>query len=221
MLQVSLVKQLEAFELRVSFCLPQTGITVLWGISGSGKTTILHAVAGLLRPDAGRIVCDGTVWFDGERGICLAPEQRRIGYVFQDVRLFPHLSVRSNLLFGQRFRGRSPIALEDVATLLDVKKLLHRAPAALSGGERQRVAVGRALLACPGLLLMDEPLTGLDRRRREEIMTYIKAIPERFGVPILYVTHSDAERDFLADRVLHLEDGRLMEPAALATPREY
>ena len=136
---------------------------------------------------------------------------RRLGYVFQDVRLFPHLSVRSNMLFGRRFRGPSGVSFEDVVALLGLGRLLHRTPSDLSGGEKQRVAVGRALLACPELLLMDEPLTGLDRGKREEIMAYVKAIPERFGVPILYVTHSDAERRFLADRVLNIEDGKLTD----------
>ena len=187
------------------------GITVLWGASGSGKTTLLQCLAGLLRPDAGRIACREAVWFDAERGVCLAPERRRLGYVFQDVRLFPHLPVRSNMLFGRRFRGPSGVSFEDVVALLGLGRLLHRTPSDLSGGEKQRVAVGRALLACPELLLMDEPLTGLDRGKREEIMAYVKAIPERFGVPILYVTHSDAERRFLADRVLNLEDGKLTE----------
>ena len=187
------------------------GITVLWGASGSGKTTLLQCLAGLLRPDAGRIACREAVWFDAERGVCLAPERRRLGYVFQDVRLFPHLSVRSNMLFGRRFRGPSGVSFEDVVALLGLGRLLHRTPSDLSGGEKQRVAVGRALLACPELLLMDEPLTGLDQGKREEIMAYVKAIPERFGVPILYVTHSDAERRFLADRVLNLEDGKLTE----------
>lgn len=211
MLQVSIQKQLEAFALQVSFVLASRGITVLWGASGSGKTTLLQCLAGLLRPDAGRIACREAVWFDAERGVCLAPERRRLGYVFQDVRLFPHLSVRSNMLFGRRFRGPSGVSFEDVVALLGLGRLLHRTPSDLSGGEKQRVAVGRALLACPELLLMDEPLTGLDRGKREEIMAYIKAIPERFGVPILYVTHSDAERRFLADRVLNLEDGKLAE----------
>lgn len=209
MLQVSIQKQLEAFALQVSFVLASHGITVLWGASGSGKTTLLQCLAGLLRPDAGRIACREAVWFDAERGVCLAPERRRLGYVFQDVRLFPHLSVRSNMLFGRRFRGPSGVSFEDVVGLLGLGRLLHRTPSDLSGGEKQRVAVGRALLACPELLLMDEPLTGLDRGKREEIMAYVKAIPERFGVPILYVTHSDAERRFLADRVLNLEDGKL------------
>ena len=209
MLQVSIQKQLEAFALQVSFVLASHGITVLWGASGSGKTTLLQCLAGLLRPDAGRIACREAVWFDAERGVCLAPERRRLGYVFQDVRLFPHLSVRSNMLFGRRFRGPSGVSFEDVVALLGLGRLLHRTPSDLSGGEKQRVAVGRALLACPELLLMDEPLTGLDRGKREEIMAYVKAIPERFGVPILYVTHSDAERRFLADRVLNLEDGKL------------
>lgn len=210
-MQVSIQKQLEAFALQVSFVLASHGITVLWGASGSGKTTLLQCLAGLLRPDAGRISCREAVWFDAERGVCLAPERRRLGYVFQDVRLFPHLSVRSNMLFGRRFRGPSGVSFEDVVALLGLGRLLHRTPSDLSGGEKQRVAVGRALLACPELLLMDEPLTGLDRGKREEIMAYVKAIPERFGVPILYVTHSDAERRFLADRVLNLEDGKLTE----------
>ena len=211
MLQVSIQKQLEAFALQVSFVLASHGITVLWGASGSGKTTLLQCLAGLLRPDAGRIACREAVWFDAERGVCLAPERRRLGYVFQDVRLFPHLSVRSNMLFGRRFRGLSGVSFEDVVALLGLGRLLHRTPSDLSGGEKQRVAVGRALLACPELLLMDEPLTGLDRGKREEIMAYVKAIPERFGVPVLYVPHSDAERRFLADRVLNLEDGKLTE----------
>ena len=211
MLQVSIQKQLEAFALQVSFVLASRGITVLWGASGSGKTTLLQCLAGLLRADAGRIACREAVWFDAEQGVCLAPERRRIGYVFQDVRLFPHLSVRSNMLFGRRFRGPSGVSFEDVVALLGLGRLLHRTPSDLSGGEKQRVAVGRALLACPELLLMDEPLTGLDRGKREEIMAYIKAIPERFDVPILYVTHSDAELRFLADRVLNLEDGKLAE----------
>ena len=210
-MQVSIQKQLEAFALQVSFVLAFHGITVLWGASGSGKTTLLQCLAGLLRPDAGRIACREAVWFDAERGVCLAPERRRLGYVFQDVRLFPHLSVRSNMLFGRRFRGPSGVSFEDVVALLGLGRLLHRTPSDLSGGEKQRVAVGRALLACPELLLMDEPLTGLDRGKREEIMAYVKAIPERFGVPVLYVTHSDAERRFLADRVLNLEDGKLTE----------
>ena len=210
-MQVSIQKQLEAFALQVSFVLASHGITVLWGASGSGKTTLLQCLAGLLRPDAGRIACREAVWFDAERGVCLAPERRRIGYVFQDVRLFPRLSVRSNMLFGRRFRGPSGVSFEDVVALLGLGRLLHRTPSDLSGGEKQRVAVGRALLACPELLLMDEPLTGLDRGKREEIMAYIKAIPERFDVPILYVTHSDAELRFLADRVLNLEDGKLAE----------
>ena len=211
MLQVSIQKQLEAFALQVSFVLASHGITVLWGASGSGKTTLLQCLAGLLRPDAGRIACREAVWFDAERGVCLAPERRRLGYVFQDVRLFPHVSVRSNMLFGRRFRGPSRVSFEDVVALLGLGRLLHRTPSDLSRGEKQRVAVGRALLACPELLLMDEPLTGLDRGKREEIMAYVKAIPERFGVPVLYVTHSDAERRFLADRVLNLEDGKLTE----------
>ncbi len=210
-MQVSIQKQLEAFALQVSFVLASHGITVLWGASGSGKTTLLQCLAGLLRPDAGRIACRAAVWFDAERGVCLAPERRRLGYVFQDVRLFPHLSVRSNMLFGRRFRGPSGVSFEDVVALLGLGRLLHRTPSDLSGVQFLLRSVGRALLSCPELRRMDEPLTGLDRGKREEIMAYVKAIPERFGVPVLYVTHSDAERRFLADRVLNLEDGKLAE----------
>ena len=123
MLQVSIQKQLEAFALQVSFVLASRGITVLWGASGSGKTTLLQCLAGLLRPDAGRIACREAVWFDAEQGVCLAPERRRIGYVFQDVRLFPHLSVRSNMLFGRRFRGPSGVSFEDVVALLGLGRL--------------------------------------------------------------------------------------------------
>ena len=210
-MQVSIQKQLEAFALQVSFVLASRGITVLWGASGSGKTTLLQCLAGLLRPDAGRIACREAVWFDAEQGVCLAPEQH--------IRAHGQMREQPDVLknipdpppFGRRFRGPSGVSFEDVVALLGLGRLLHRTPSDLSGGEKQRVAVGRALLACPELLLMDEPLTGLDRGKREEIMAYIKAIPERFDVPILYVTHSDAERRFLADRVLNLEDGKLTD----------
>ena len=210
-MQVSIQKQLEAFALQVSFVLASHGITVLWGASGSGKTTLLQCLAGLLRPDAGRIACREAVWFDAERGVCLAPERRRLGYVFQDVRLFPHLSVRSNMLFGRRFRGPSGVSFEDVVALLGLGRLLHRTPSDLSGGEKQRVAVGRALLACPELLLMDEPYGQLDIELRFKLEDELIRLWQMTGTTVLYVTHSDAERRFLADRVLNLEDGKLTE----------
>ena len=214
MLQASVRKQLDIFALDVCFSLPSQGITVLWGASGSGKSTLLQCIAGLMRPEKGSIVCGTDTWFDASTGVCVAPEKRRLGYVFQDVRLFPHFSVQGNLTFGQRFRGTSGIQLDDVVELLHVRHLLHRKPHNLSGGEKQRVAIGRALLASPDLLLMDEPLTGLDKARRQEILAYIKRIPQVLGIPILYVTHAEHERALLADRVLHMEDGRITATVA-------
>ena len=209
MLELNFSQTLGNHCLTINETLPANGITAIFGVSGAGKTSLINAISGLTRPQKGRIVLNGRVLNDAEKGICLTPEKRRVGYVFQDARLFPHYKVRGNLRYGM---SKSMVdQFDKLVALLGIEPLLDRLPGSLSGGEKQRVAVGRALLACPELLLMDEPLTGLDRGKREEIMAYIKAIPERFGVPILYVTHSDAERRFLADRVLNLEDGKLAE----------
>ena len=209
MLELNFSQTLGNHCLTINETLPANGITALFGVSGAGKTSLINAISGLTRPQKGRIVLNGRVLNDAEKGICLTPEKRRVGYVFQDARLFPHYKVRGNLRYGM---SKSMVdQFDKLVALLGIEPLLDRLPGSLSGGEKQRVAVGRALLACPELLLMDEPLTGLDRGKREEIMAYVKAIPERFGVPVLYVTHSDAERRFLADRVLNLEDGKLTE----------
>lgn len=165
MLSVTLSKRLGDFSLHMEFRLAERSVCALFGPSGSGKSTLINCIAGLLKPDAGRIECDGDIWFDAEQGIHLPPERREIGYVFQDGRLFPHLRVRENLLFGQRFRPGRPgngadLSLEDAVELLGIAHLLRRMPATLSGGEKQRVAIGRALLRRPRLLLMDEPLGG-------------------------------------------------------------
>ncbi|MCW1931833.1 molybdenum ABC transporter ATP-binding protein [Pararhodobacter zhoushanensis] len=204
-----------AFTLDVAFEAPP-GITVLFGRSGSGKTTLINAVAGLLRPQAGRIAVEDHVLFDSARGLFLPPHKRRLGYVFQEARLFPHLSVRQNLAYGRWFAPRSaPRAdLSRVVEMLGIGPLLDRRPAALSGGEKQRVAIGRALLAAPGLILADEPLAALDEARKAEILPYFERL--RGEVPILYVSHSAAEVARLATTVVVLDQGRVIRqgPAA-------
>lgn len=181
-------------EIAVRFT-AEEGITALFGPSGAGKTSVLDMVAGLLRPDAGRIAIGDTVLFDQTAGIDLPPERRRVGYVFQDLRLFPHRTVRDNLLFGQR---RVPpeehwLDLAQAADFLGISALLGRMPATLSGGEAQRVAIGRALLSCPRFLALDEPLSSLDRSRRDGILELIARIRDELRLPILYVTHDPDE----------------------------
>lgn len=176
------------------------GITVLSGSSGAGKTSILNMVAGLARPDAGFIAVNGSTLFDDDEGIDLAPERRRLGYVFQDGRLFPHRSVRSNLLYG--FARAAPehrwAELDDISSFLGIDHLLKRSPASLSGGEVQRVAIGRALLAGARALLMDEPLSSLDGDRKQEILAVIERIRDELRIPVLYVTHDRTEAERLA-----------------------
>ncbi|GFE65324.1 molybdenum ABC transporter ATP-binding protein [Litoreibacter roseus] len=184
------------------------GLIALFGPSGSGKTSVINAIAGLLKPDHGRISIQDRVLVDTERGIYVPPHQRRIGYVFQDARLFPHLSVKENLLYGQRFvsDGRD---LGPVVDLLDLGQLLERRPVKLSGGEAQRVAIGRALLCAPQLLLMDEPLSALDARRRDAILPYLDRLHSESDVPIFYVSHAMAEVARLADHLVLLRQGRV------------
>jgi molybdate transport system ATP-binding protein len=180
------------------------GLTALFGPSGAGKTTTLDAVAGLLKPQRGRIAVAGAVLFDSERGIDIAPEQRACGYVFQDGRLFPHRNVRDNLLFGWRLTPaeRRWMGLDEALDFLGIGHLLERMPRTLSGGEAQRVAIGRALLCGPRFLLMDEPLSSLDAARREEIMAVIERIRDELRLPILYVSHDRTEVDRLADQTI-------------------
>jgi molybdate transport system ATP-binding protein len=181
-----------------------SGLTAMLGPSGAGKTSVLDMVAGLLRPDRGRIVVAGEVLFDSEAGIYVPPERRACGYVFQDIRLFPHRSVRDNLLYGWRLAPptRRWIGLDEVVNFLGIGHLLERKPATLSGGEAQRVAIGRALLSGPRFLLMDEPLSSLDIARREEIMAVVERIRDELKLPILYVSHDRAEVNRLAQRVV-------------------
>ncbi|WP_267395506.1 MULTISPECIES: ATP-binding cassette domain-containing protein [unclassified Sphingomonas] len=176
------------------------GLTVLFGPSGVGKTTVLNMVAGLLRPDRGRVVVAGRVLFDSEAGIDVPVEQRRVGYVFQDPRLFPHRRVRDNLRYGA-----AGLALPNATTaMLGIDHLLDRWPRTLSGGEARRVAIGRALLSDPAFLLLDEPLSSLDRPRREEIMAAIERVRDEIGLPILMVTHDPGEAERLATRIVTL-----------------
>jgi molybdate transport system ATP-binding protein len=200
------------FALEAAFGVAEAGVTALFGPSGCGKSTILAAVAGLLRPDSGRVVLDGIVLLDTARGIALPPEHRRCGVVFQDARLFPHLSVTGNLRYGQKRAppGATGPGFEEVVALLGLAALLERRPAGLSGGERQRVALGRALLARPRLLLMDEPLAALDAGRRAEVLPFLARLRDAAGLPILYVTHALEEVDALADRLVLLQDGRVL-----------
>ncbi|GAB4235969.1 MAG: molybdenum ABC transporter ATP-binding protein [Methyloligellaceae bacterium] len=187
------------------------GITALFGRSGAGKTSIINMVAGLLQPAQGRIVVDGEPLFDSERGVCLPVHRRRIGYVFQDARLFPHLTVSQNLRYGRWFRARGTTAgeLERVLDLLDIAPLLRRLPAHLSGGEKQRVAIGRALLSAPKLLLMDEPLASLDERRKQDILPYIERLRDEMRLPVLYVSHALAEVARLADTIVLISRGQV------------
>ena len=209
-LTVSLTHRFAGMNLDVAFTAPP-GVTALFGRSGAGKTTVVNAVAGLLAPDAGRVQADDMVLLDSERGINLPPHRRRVGYVFQDARLFPHLNVRQNLLYGRWFapKGKGP-ALDQIADLLGITSLLARPTAALSGGEKQRVALGRAILSNPRLLLMDEPLAALDEARKAEILPYLERLRDDLRLPILYVSHSMAEVARLATTIVLLDGGRVV-----------
>ena len=207
-LSVRLRHDFPAARMDIAFEVPTPGVTVLFGPSGAGKSTVILAAAGLSRPDACRIAVDGQVLADTEAGIWLPPERRRAGLVFQDAKLFPHMSVAGNLRFGLRRAPPGPIRFDDVVDLLGVGALLNRRPHTLSGGERQRVAIGRALLAQPRLLLMDEPLASLDDARKAEIVPYLARLKTAMRLPVLYVTHSLREVARLADSLVLIEAGR-------------
>lgn len=215
-LSVDLQHRFPGFALEARFTAP-AGVTVLFGRSGSGKSTVVNAVAGLLRPDRGRVELAGEVLLDSAGGIVLPPHRRRLGMVFQDHRLFPHLTVRQNLTYGRWFAPRGPgAALEQIVDLLGIGALLGRRPAALSGGEKARVALGRAILSNPRMLVMDEPLAALDDPRKAEILPYLERLRDEWRLPILYVSHSVAEVARLATTVVVMEAGRVVAagPAA-------
>jgi molybdate transport system ATP-binding protein len=211
-LEISVRRKQGIFCIDAAFKGAESGVTALYGPSGAGKTSVVNMAAGLLRPDAGRIIVNGLCLFDSSLGIDLPPEKRRIGYVFQDGRLLPHLSVRSNLVYGMH---RTPvqrrfIKFDQVVDLLGIGHLLHRRPAKLSGGEKQRVAIGRALLTSPAILLMDEPLASLDAARKSEVLPFIMRLSREFAVPILYVSHALDEILNLATQMVIMEEGRIL-----------
>jgi molybdate transport system ATP-binding protein len=210
MISVDVALKRGAFDLDLAFE-NEAGITCLFGRSGAGKTLTINLIAGLDRPDRGRIVLDGRTLVDTETGVFVPPHQRRVGLVFQDARLFPHLTVKQNLVYGRWFAGRAAarVAFERVVDTLGLGHLLARRPAGLSGGEKQRVSIGRALLASPALLLMDEPLASLDTERKLEILPLIESLRDSFAVPIVYVSHAVEEVARLASRVVVLENGRV------------
>ena len=210
-LEVSAGTHLGEFALDAEFK-SESRVTAIFGPSGSGKTSVLNVIAGLLRPERGRVAVDGTVLLDTGAGVFVPPHRRRIGYVFQDDRLFPHLSVKGNLTYGRIFAGssRNHASFEEVIDLLDLGSLLHRGIAALSGGEKQRVAIGRALLSSPRLFLLDEPLSSLDERRKEEVMPFLEKLRDRASMPIVYVSHVLSEIERLAGTVVLMASGRVL-----------
>jgi molybdate transport system ATP-binding protein len=210
MLRVDVAKQLGEFSLQASFA-SEGRVTGLFGASGAGKTSLINMVAGLLRPDRGSIAIDDETLDDIAAGVHVPAHRRRVGYVFQDARLFPHLDVRQNLDYGRRMNrlADDPAARARVTELLDIGSLFDRRPGQLSGGERQRVALGRALLTKPRLLLLDEPLGSLDEERKVEILPYLVRLRDEAGVPMVYVSHDAAEMRQLATQVVMLKRGRV------------
>ncbi len=215
-LSIRLRHAFPAVRMDMAFDVQSAGVTVLFGPSGSGKSTIISVAAGLLRPDACRVEVDGQVLADTDAGLWLPPEQRRAGLVFQDAKLFPHMSVATNLRFGMRRAPPGSIRFDDIVELLGLSALLDRRPHTLSGGERQRVAIGRALLAQPHLLLMDEPLASLDAARKAEILPWLTRLKTALRLPVLYVTHDLDEAARLADSLVLIEAGRVIGFGPLA-----
>jgi molybdate transport system ATP-binding protein len=211
MLRVDVAKRLGAFTLEVAFA-SEGRVTGLFGASGAGKTSLVSMIAGLVTPDRGTIAIDGDVLDDSTQHLHIPAHRRRIGYVFQDARLFPHLDVRKNLDYGRRMNGlaRDPAQEERVTGLLNIGHLLDRRTGSLSGGERQRVALGRALLARPRLLLLDEPLGSLDQERKAEILPYLTRLRDEVGIPMVYVSHDPDELRLLASQVAVLKGGRIV-----------
>jgi len=215
--EVSLQHTFGAFALDVAFAAGDARVTALFGPSGSGKTSIINAIAGLVRPAQGRIVIGDRVVLDTAAQVFVPPRERRVGYVFQDARLFPHMTVEKNLLFGWRRSAvkSSPDEIAHVIALLGLEPLLMRYPAALSGGEKSRVALGRALLASPEILLLDEPLAALDAARRNEILPYLEELRDEARLPMIYVSHAFDEVARLAHEIVVLKDGRVTQQGSV------
>ncbi|VTQ54112.1 Molybdenum transport ATP-binding protein ModC (TC 3.A.1.8.1) [Campylobacter jejuni] len=213
MLELDFSQTLGSLELQVTQTLPAQGITAIFGLSGAGKTSLINAIGGLTMPDTGHITLNGRILSDVQNGIFLPPEKRRVGYVFQDARLFPHYRVKGNLQYGMApsMRGQ----FDSIVRLLGIGALLDRFPLTLSGGEKQRVAIGRALLTAPEILLMDEPLAALDIPRKRELMPYLERLAQEVSIPILYVTHSLDEILRLAEKVLVLDAGKVLAMGTL------
>jgi len=210
MIEVAVEKQLGDFDVHARFVAPAAGIIALHGPSGSGKTTLVNAIAGLVTPDRGRIVINGETLYSSSDGVDQPSRRRRVGYVFQEARLFPHFSVRGNLCYGTRRNpGDAALSLDTVVRLLGLEQLLERRPGRLSGGEKQRVAIGRALLSQPRILLMDEPLAALDDARKAEILPFIERVHDELNIPIVYVSHDMEENIRLADTLVLVAAGRV------------
>ena len=211
MLEIDVRHSQGDFQLEAAFHADE-GLTALVGPSGSGKTTLANIAAGLIRPETGHVTFNGETWFDSKRNIFLPTERRRIGYVFQEGRLFPHMTVRQNLDYARHFR---PMRTDEAADarlidLLGIGHLLDRRPAGLSGGEKSRIAIGRALFSSPALLIMDEPLSALDQARKAEILPHLEYIRDETGIPILYVSHAMEEVARLANSVVSVAGGRVV-----------
>ncbi|QDJ13043.1 molybdenum ABC transporter ATP-binding protein [Mergibacter septicus] len=208
MLEINVKKRLGRLELKADLIIPEQGVTAVFGLSGAGKSSLINLVAGLSTPDQGRIRLNQRILVDTQQKINLPPEKRHIGYVFQDARLFPHYSVKKNLLYGGKLVNQAEF--EHLICLLGISHLLQRYPNTLSGGEKQRVAIGRALLTSPEVLLMDEPLAALDLPRKRELMDYLKKLTAQLKIPVLYVSHSLEELLQLAERVILIEQGKIV-----------
>ncbi|MGK9172347.1 molybdenum ABC transporter ATP-binding protein ModC [Yokenella regensburgei] len=207
MLELNFTQTLGTHTLRLNESLPASGITAIFGVSGAGKTSLINAISGLTRPQSGHIILNNRVLYDAQKKICLPPEKRRVGYVFQDARLFPHYKVLGNLRYGmaKSMTGQ----FDKLVALLGIEALLDRLPGGLSGGEKQRVAIGRALLTAPELLLLDEPLASLDIPRKRELLPYLQRLTKEINIPMLYVSHALDEILHLADKVMVLEAGEV------------
>jgi molybdate transport system ATP-binding protein len=217
MLTVAAEMQRGTFLLNVRFESPTPGVVVLFGRSGCGKSTVVDVIAGLIAPRSGRVELDGVVLLDSERRVSEPTERRRIGYVFQDARLFPHLRVAANLRYAEsRAAGPRYVDLDAVVGLLDLAALMNRRTHQLSGGERQRVAIGRALLSQPRLLLLDEPLAALDEARREEVLPYLETLRDHLSIPMVYVTHDFDEVLRLATHLVLMEAGSVIAQGPIA-----